>query len=148
VTLIVKKTSELLAFDSNALIYTLQRVQPYTDWLDPVFEAIHLGDRDGVISVVTQAEVLVRPLYLGDRSALERAGALFSLDALRILDVDQNIAIKAAEIRANLGLKLPDAMIVATAILAGCDALVGNDRRCARRVTEIPYIYLDEAVGA
>jgi len=30
---------------------------------------------------------------------------------------------------------------------AGCDALVGNDALCARRVTDIPYVYLDEALS-
>jgi len=46
-----------------------------------------------------------------------------------------------------LNLELSDALIVATAIVSECDALVGNDRTCARRVTEIPYIYLDEVMG-
>jgi len=33
------------------------------------------------------------------------------------------------------------------AIVSECDALIGNDRTCASRVTEIPYIYLDEVTG-
>ena len=45
-------------------------------------------------------------------------------------------------------LALADAIIVATAVVEECDALVGNDARCAKRVTQIPYIYLDDAVKA
>src|SRR3990172_3927483 len=33
------------------------------------------------------------------------------------------------------------------AIVSECDALIGNDSTCASRVTEIPYIYLDEVTG-
>jgi len=67
--------------------------------------------------------------------------------SVRVVPVDRQIARKGAEARAELDLELPDALIVATAVVSGCDALIGNDRTCARRVTEIPYIYLDEVVG-
>ncbi|MDR6757460.1 putative nucleic acid-binding protein [Mycoplana sp. BE70] len=39
-----------------------------------------------------------------------------------------DVIVQAAEIAAELKLKLPDAIHVATAIVAGCDAFLSNDR--------------------
>jgi predicted nucleic acid-binding protein len=125
----------------------LERVSPYTKWLDPVFESLYNGEREAVISVITESEVLVRPLRQGDGPAVERATVLFAEASISLLNVDREIAIKAARLRADLNLKLPDALIIATSIVTGCDAIVGNDKRCSTRVTEIPYIYLDEVVS-
>jgi len=52
-----------------------------------------------------------------------------------------------ADVRATLGLKVPDATIVATAMVTGCQAIVGNDVECAKRVKQIPYLLLDDLVG-
>lgn len=144
----MKRTTERLAFDTNAVIYLLDRVTPYIEWLHPVFESVHVGERQAILSVVTESEVLVKPLREQDREAIDRATVLLSEPTIQLLDVNREIGIKAAQLRADLNLKLPDALIVATAIVAGCDAIVGNDKRCATRVTEIPYVYLDETVRA
>jgi predicted nucleic acid-binding protein len=66
---------------------------------------------------------------------------------MTVVHADREIGRAAGHIRADTNLKLPDSLIVATAIVTGCDALVGNDERCAKRVKDIPYIYLDDAVG-
>jgi hypothetical protein len=42
-------------------------------------------------------------------------------------------------------MSVPDAIIIATALETGCDAIVGNDRAW-RGKTEIPFVYLKEAV--
>ena len=61
--------------------------------------------------------------------------------------MDESVAQRAAALRARHRLKLGDALIVATAIEAGCYGLIGNDELCARRVVEIPCLYLDAVVG-
>jgi predicted nucleic acid-binding protein len=136
-----------LCFDTNALIYLLYRVSPYYEWLAPLFEGIKSGEKGADVSVVTEAEMLVRPLRGGDVTELDRIDAFFSYRSVHLWDVNRDIARASASVRAKTRLKLPDALIVATAIVSGSAALVGNDEMCARRVTEIPYIYLEEAVG-
>lgn len=89
----------------------------------------------------------VQPLQMGSRGMISKMELALAHPSVRVIRVDRRIARKGAEVRAQLDLELPDALIVATAIISECDALVGNDRTCARRVTEIPYIYLDEVVG-
>jgi len=48
---------------------------------------------------------------------------------LRIIDLSPDIARLAAELRAARGLKLPDAVIVATGLRIGADVIVTADAR-------------------
>lgn len=102
------------------------------------------GEREAVLSVISELELLVRPLREGDRAELERIQQLYhGSEHVTTYPVDEAIAQRAADLRARYRLKLADALIVATAIEAGCDGLIGNDELCARRVQEIPYLRLD-----
>ncbi|MGH9200838.1 MAG: type II toxin-antitoxin system VapC family toxin [Vicinamibacterales bacterium] len=135
-----------ICFDSNALIYLLEVVDPYFPWMFSLFESVHLGQRQAVISVVTETELMIKPLRDGDLGMLRKIEATLSHENVQVAVADREVARRAARVRAETYIKLPDAFIVATAIVTGCDALVGNDELCAKRVTEIPYIYLDDAV--
>jgi predicted nucleic acid-binding protein len=126
----------------------LDRIKPYCDWLDPIFAAVVAGDASAVFSIVTEAEVRVGPLRNQRGDELDRISTLLSHHNVRVINASREIARTASVIRADLNLDLPHAIIVATAVISGCDALIGNDKTCARRVTEIPYIYLDEVVKA
>jgi predicted nucleic acid-binding protein len=106
------------------------------------------NDREVVLSVVTEAEIMVRPLRENDAGKLARIQATTDAPNVSMIATNRQIAREAAAIRAAIDIKLPDAIIVATAVISGCDALIGNDKTCARRVTEIPYVYLDEIVKA
>ena len=142
------RNARILGFDTNALIYLLEQVPPYHQWLHGVFESIQAGDRTAVVSVMCEAEMRVQPLRMGNRGMSGKQELTLAHPSVLVVPVDRDIARKGAEIRAELDLKLPDALIVATAVIHNCDALIGNDKACAQRVTEIPYIYLDEAVKA
>lgn len=89
-----------------------------------------------VISTVSVAEVLVRPTQAGSE-----ADVLADLHALRpaIVEVDERIAVRAAELRGRHGaLRLPDALVMATALATGSDLLVTTDAGIAR--TRIPEL--------
>jgi predicted nucleic acid-binding protein len=84
-------------------------------------------DRHGLaISALTSAEVLVGPLRAGGRAVevVERFAA-----QVRILDLTPEIARLAAELRVARGLKLPDAVIVATGLRLGADVILTADAR-------------------
>ena len=68
-------------------------------------------------------------------------------DGISVVGMDRNVARLAAEQRATTGLDVADATIVATGMYAECDVILGNDYRCAKRVTGIPYLLLDDLVG-
>ncbi len=105
------------------------------------------GNRSAFLSVITEAELLVLPMRQSNREAIDRLESLLSHPSITVVGVDRELASNAASFRSRLNLPLMDSIIVATAVASRCDALIGNDRTCARRVSEIPYIYLDEVVG-
>ena len=78
------------------------------------------------ISALTYAEILVGPLQAGGRAVavLERFAA-----QVRIVDLSPDIARLAAELRAARGLKLPDAVILATGLRLGVDVILTADAR-------------------
>ena len=61
-------------------------------------------------------------------------GFLRHFGDLRLIDVDYDVAREAARIRAEAGLRTPDALILASAMVAGVDMLVTNDRAWKNRI--------------
>jgi predicted nucleic acid-binding protein len=78
------------------------------------------------ISALTYAEILVGPLRTGADAVqiVERFAA-----QVRIIDLSPGIARLAAELRATRGLKLPDAVIVATGLRMEAAVIVTADAR-------------------
>lgn len=122
-------------------------MQPYYRLLEPVFGRVEAGQSTAVFSVVTEAEALVKPIREGRSDIIARIETLLRHRHASVIPVNRIIARRAAHIRARTGLALTDTIIVATAVEAGCQALVGNDARWARRVSEIRYVHLDDITG-
>jgi predicted nucleic acid-binding protein len=100
----------------------------------------------GYYSVVSAAELLVRPIRAGAGEVGFMHAFLTSFPNLTVLPVDLTVAVQAATIRATTGLRLPDAIVVASGLLAGCEAIVTNDeqwhRRLAPHFRQFRWIYL------
>jgi predicted nucleic acid-binding protein len=90
----------------------------------------HLANGDDVLIAATvYTEVIVRPLQLGTDDKVDEF-----LTAIRahLVDVDRALARRAAELRARHGgLRLPDALSLATALASSVD-LITLDRRLQR----------------
>ena len=86
------------------------------------------------ISALTLTEVLPHAVA---RGVAEEAHSRFAANLHQIVDVSQEIAVAAAHIRANTGLRTPDAIISATAstikaTLWTCDAALAKAHNGAR----------------
>lgn len=137
---------EQLLLDTSAFIYFLDGEEPYFSILVPVFRRVQSGSLSVMVSAVTEAELLVGPEREKDEGARERIGDLLSEHGIYVIGMDRRIARRAAAIRARTRLKLPDAIIVATALETDCEAIVGNDGRWATSDVQIPFIQLDDVV--
>lgn len=111
-----------------------------------MLKAVQDGAKQGFVSVISELELLVAPLRVGSWWEAERVRLILEAPGMLVIEMDRRIALSAAQIRASRGLDLTDAAIVATALRAECDVIVGNDRQCAQRVREVPYVLLDELV--
>lgn len=138
---------ERLALDTSPLIYYIEDSPLYAKPIAPIFEQIDSGRIGGVTSVLTLTEVLVQPLLRGDASLCDRYRKLILESRhLEVLQISVEIADRAAHLRAAYGLRIPDAMQLATALHANCEAFLTNDSRF-KRVAEIRILLLSEIVG-
>jgi len=97
-----------------------------------------------VVSAVTEAELLVAPFRRKDLAAQSAVSALLNGAAISEVEtVSRDVALRAAKIRAELSLRLPDAIVAATALEAGCSALLANDVKF-KRLKGIAYLHLDD----
>ena len=132
-----------LYLDSAPVIYHVEAVLAYQAKMDKVFQEVVAGRLTAVTGPVTLAECLVQPFRDGDLSLVQKFEDVITNAAnTEFISIDQS-ATKAAELRAKYQLALLDALQVATALAANCDALLTNDFGL-KPVTEIPVLILDE----
>ncbi len=133
-----------LGFDTSPIIYFVE-VNPHYDALvTELFRRISKGILVGITSAVTVTEVLVHPLKLGKTKLKQKyANLLLHSANFNVVSVDAVIAERAAELRARYNLRTPDALQVAAALVAGCEAFVTNDKGL-KRVTELRVLALDD----
>ena len=108
-------------FDSSAVILYFNDALSATA-LAVMEQAIEQGT--GAISVVTRAEVLAWPQH----TAQSLQEAIVGMASFAQLSVDAATADEAARIRRECHLKLPDALIAATALLHSVPVVTANAR--------------------
>lgn len=127
--------------DSAPLIYVLDGDERFAPRYLPLFEAAERGDLSIVLSSITVAEVLVGPLLARDEPLAQRyLDAMHHTPNWTVWPVDLDVAQRAARIRAQTGLRLPDAIQAATALASGSSALVTHDRDFAR-VADVRVVF-------
>jgi predicted nucleic acid-binding protein len=135
-----------VAIDTNVFIYDLDANPHYSGLANAVFESILDPGQAAVTSTLTMTEILVGPYRSLDT---QRADDLFAFLApyphLEWIAPDLAIAEAAARIRAAYGLRIVDALQVATAISSKATCLIAN-LQDFRKVTEIETILLDDYV--
>jgi len=133
-----------LGFDTAPVIYFVEAHPRYDMLVTEIFQRVAAGALHGVTSVITLTEVLIHPLRQGDiRLSDKYRTLLLNSSNFETRSIDATIADQAADLRARYGLRTPDALQIATALAAGCDAFLTNDARL-QRVTELRVLVLDE----
>jgi Predicted nucleic acid-binding protein, contains PIN domain len=133
-----------LYIEAAPLVYYVEENPNYAERMEAIIGAIEDTPIEAVSSVITLTEVLTHPLRLGQtRFEQEYRDILLHSSGFRLLPVTAETADIAAHLRARYNLRTPDALHVATAIGAGCDAFLTNDRDI-KRVTALRVLLLDE----
>lgn len=132
----------LIFLDTSAVVGFLDA----DDALHPSARTAVLGGlRDGErlgVSIISWAEALAG-VRLGHHD--ERALRAFRLDlALEVLALDEPTVERAADLRV-VGLRLPDALVLASAERAGATRIVTGDRRWTTVGVNVPVVLLEAA---
>jgi len=128
----VIETGALLTLDTNCLIYYFENHPTYADLLEGLYNGIQKGEYRAVLSVLSIMEIFVKPkkdrnLFLEKRYKL----LLFNFPNMEVYDINPNVADLGAALRAKYGVKTPDALILATALLSNSKYFVSNDTALA-----------------
>jgi predicted nucleic acid-binding protein len=87
------------------------------------------GRNAAIVSAITVTEALVRPMRAAPATAIRLVeDFLLRFPNIRIEPVTVVVAREAARIRAATAASTPDALIIATAVIASARMVVGNDR--------------------
>jgi len=136
--------NKIIFLDTAPLIYFIEGNSQYQTNLKQIFEANDKGDFAFVTSSITLLEVLVKPLKEGQLELANQYKRILTTAAgIRITDVTNDLAVRAAELRAKYNLRTPDAIQVAAAIENKADYFLTNDTRL-KAITEIGCIILPE----
>ena len=116
----------------------------YDELVTEIFQRVSQGALTGVTSVITLSEVLVQPMRRQNLPLQqEYRDLLLASRNLQSWEVSAAIAESAAALRVRYRLRTPDALQIATALEAGCQALLCNDTEL-RRISELRVLVLDD----
>ena len=129
--------------DTSAIIYSVERNEPYLTLLAPVWRQAEAGQFFVVCSELAVAETLVRPIREGNEDLEAAFQAVFAAPEVRLISATRHIWEETARIRAETGLKTPDALHASTALQAASTLFITNDTDF-RRVQGLPVVVLDD----
>ena len=131
--------------DANGFVYSVERVEPYRTLLEPMWQQARAGEFDVASSDITVLETLVKPLREGDEVVEMLLRSMFNAREVNLIPATRELWEDAARIRADTGLKTPDALHAATALSAGCTLFITNDTDF-RRIQSLPIVVLGDLV--
>jgi predicted nucleic acid-binding protein len=115
-------------FDTNVFTYLVEGYAAFQTSLNEIRESILHQEAEIFTSELTLCEVLVLPFRSNNtevvniyRQLIEESGAF------TLLPTKRETYIRASLIRAQMGLKMADAIHMATAVEYGCEVFVSND---------------------
>jgi len=133
-----------VVIDTMVLIYLFEAHPAYADLCESLVERMDQGFFSGVVTPITAAEILVKPLTQKRLSIADRYRmAIRSLPNVVLARIDEEIAFMAGALRAKYRLPLPDMLQVAVALSFPARTLITNDR-ALRKVKEVRVLLLDE----
>lgn len=119
--------------DTAPLIHLFEEHDEYLPVVEQILDEAHNNGADLVTSMVTYIEILTAPLRAGSNVLASRYREyLTNSEGLSIYPLNVSVADEAARLRAEHGLRTPDAIQIATATTCGADFFLTNDRQLSR----------------
>ena len=133
--------------DTAPFIYFIEKDDNNPQYYDKVknfFKNGYENSIEFVTSVITMEEYFVFPYRTKNNLLIEMFHRLVKITNMEIVEINQEIAKKAAKIRAEYkNFKAMDALQLAVACSVNCDLFLTNDKQL-RQFKEIKCITVDE----
>lgn len=133
-----------LALDTSIFIYFVEEHPRYHALCEPIFQSIESGKIRATTSTLSLLEIQVQP-YRQQREdlVLKFFALLTTYPHLNWYGLSLDVADRAASLRAEYGLKTPDAIQMATAVCSGASGFLCNDP-VFKRVKEMKSLLLED----
>ena len=132
-----------IAIDTMIFIYAFEEHPSYASFLRTFFSALEKGEMEAVTSTVTITECLAQPYRKKNFTLAAQYMVLFrNFPHPSVVPVTDDIAERAAFLRAHQNLRTPDALQLATALLSGSGFFLTNDEALIS-FKDIPILILD-----
>lgn len=119
--------------DANIFIYSIEIIEPWAKELNDVFIGLQSSEFSAVTSCLSLLECLVMPFKTNRHDLVQVYRQTFlPRTYLAVSPIDNDVLTFSANIRAQSGLKLPDAIHAATALTQKCTAMLTNDMGFSR----------------
>ena len=141
------KDYRVVGIDTAVFVYHFEERRQYLPFTNTLFEMVERGDLVGVTSTLTLLEILVKPKRIQNQEAVEEYLFVFkTFPNLRVRHLDFEVAEKAAEVGARYGVKTPDAIQIATALVEGANAFITNDKEL-KKIKETEVVVISETLS-
>ena len=140
---LILPASGLVYIDANAIIYSVERIEPYRELLAPMWQEARSDLFTLASSELVVLETLIKPLREGNPRLEMLFRSIFDTAEMELIPATLALWENAARIRASTGLKTSDALHAATALSADCALFITNDTDF-RRVEGLPIVILDD----
>jgi len=114
-------------WDTNLFIYLIEENKLHLNKVHNLLQFLEENEYEIITSTLTLGEILTKP-YKDNRLDLVETYKDFFSD-MELVELNSEIASLFAQIRADYGIKTPDAVQLASAIYAKADLFVTNDDR-------------------
>ena len=129
ITSLLKRLSgQTVCLDTMIFIYAFEEHPTYLPFLKTFFLSVEKGGIEAVTSTITMTECLVQPYRKKDFALAAQYLIVFrNFPHLSVIPVTDEIAERAAFLRARYNLKTPDAVQLATTLVSGSRFFLTND---------------------
>ena len=126
--MVVSLTGKRVYLDTNTIIYALEGIPAYANLKAGLLDHLDKGNVTVVTSELTLVETIVGTRNLGSRANEAVFRTFLTPSANFVLEpISMAVLETVIDLRSQFRFKIPDAIHLATGILAGCDAFVTND---------------------
>lgn len=141
--LALKYTGRKIFLDTAPVIYYIEENERYLDFLTELFDLAKKNEIQFVTSSLTLLELLVLPIRQKQHELAQAyRDIILNSGSIVLVSMNVEIAVAAANIRANYNFKTPDAIQIASAINSNCNLFLTNDKKL--NTSEIETIYLEQ----
>lgn len=126
-----------VALDTSVIIYFLEEDSVYFEETYRLLKDIKSGHKQGIFATIGMIELLTGPQRDGRFDLVTKYKRLLgAIDNLAIVTIEEPVIDLAVDLRVRYGLRTPDSIHLATALMLEADYFITNDK-ALQKVKEI-----------